>query len=252
MLLSVTLCYRVLLCVTLYYLVLPCVTFCYPMLSLVTLCCRVLPRVTLCYPVLPIVTLGYPVLPCVTLFPYVTLCYPVLPFVTLCYPVLLFVTLWVVTETWLARQDHRFTPVGSCPRQKSSDLRPNHLFTKFKRKVLTCLRTKAIVNCNHNAFMRWLEKTFICNRRCDVAWQLSRIKTWNTCLEEVSPNILKETAKYRLFFFTLWLGFYPSFMFKSCKTETVNRNRRLFPHDHGHSVSTASKKLSMGVARIFP
>ena len=205
-----------------------------------------LPFVTLWYPLLPLVTL------CSRVLPHVTLCYPVLPFVTLCYPVLLFVTLWVVTETWLARQDHRFTPVGSCPRQKSSDLRPNHLFTKFKRKVLTCLRTKAIVNCNHNAFMRWLEKTFICNRRCDVAWQLSRIKTWNTCLEEVSPNILKETAKYRLFFFTLWLGFYPSFMFKSCKTETVNRNRRLFPHDHGHSVSTASKKLSMGVARIFP
>ena len=152
-----------------------------------------------------------------------------LPCVTLCYPVLLFVTLWVVTETWLARQDHHFTPVDSCPRQKSSDLQLNHHFTKFKRKLLTCLQTKVIVNCNRNAFMRWLEKTFICNRPRDVAWQLSRIEMRYTCLEEVSLNILKETAKYRLFFFTLLLGFYPSFVFKSCKTETVNRNRRLFP-----------------------
>ena len=29
--------------------------------------------------------------------------------------------------------------------------------------------------------------------------------------------------------FTLWIGFYPSCMFESCKTETVNRNRRLYP-----------------------
>ena len=66
----------------------------------------------------------------------------------------------VVAETWLDKKDHRFTPVASCPRQKSSDLRPNHLFTKFKRKVLTCLQTKAIVNCNHNTFKRWVKKHF--------------------------------------------------------------------------------------------
>ena len=104
----------------------------------------------------------------------------------------------VVTETWLDKKDHRYTPVGSSPRQKSSDLRPNHLLTKFKRKVLTCLQTKAIVNCNHNTFMRWLKKTFMCNRRRDVAWQLSRIEMRYSCLEE---NPL--TSWKRLCFFTL-------------------------------------------------
>ena len=91
----------------------------------------------------------------------------------------------VVTETWHDKKDHRYTPVGNCPRQKYSDLRPNHLLTKFKRKVLTCFQTKAIVNCNHNPFTRWLKRTFICNQRRDVAWQLSRIEMRYTCLEEV-------------------------------------------------------------------
>ena len=55
----------------------------------------------------------------------------------------------------------------------------------------------------------------MCNRRRDVAWQLSRIEMRYTCLEEVLLNILEESAKYKLSFFTLWLRFYPSFMLES-------------------------------------
>ena len=134
---------------------------------------------------------------------------------------------FVVTKTWLDKKDHCFTSVGSCPRQKSSDF---HLLFKFKRKVLTCLQTKVIVNKIVTTTQSCDElKKLMCNRRRNVAWQLSQIEMRYTCLEEVPFNILKKTAKYRLCFFTLWLGFYPSFMFDSYKTETVNRNRRLFP-----------------------
>ena len=113
-----------------------------------------------------------------------------------------------------------FTPVGSCPKKISADLRSNHVFTIWKSTylVLTCLQTKNLkgsVNCNQNTFMRWVKITFMCNQRRDVAWQLSRIEMRYSCLEEVLLNILEESAKYKLSFFTLWLRFYPSFMLES-------------------------------------
>ena len=40
----------------------------------------------------------------------------------------------------------------------------------------------------------------MCNQQRDAAWQLSQIEVWYTCLEEVLLNILKETAKYKLYF----------------------------------------------------
>ena len=40
--------------------------------------------------------------------------------------------------------------MGSYPKQISSYIRPNHVFTSFKREVLTCLQTKNLKPLSHS------------------------------------------------------------------------------------------------------
>ena len=40
--------------------------------------------------------------------------------------------------------------MGSYPKQISSYIRPNHVFTSFKRNVLTCLQTKNLKPLSHS------------------------------------------------------------------------------------------------------
>ena len=109
----------------------------------------------------------------------------------------------VVTETWLDKKDVHTD--GQLPLADKLWLRSYHIFKKFKRKVLACLQTKHLkrFNYNHNAFMRWVKKTFMCKQRRDVAWQLSW--NWNVIhlFGRSTPKHPKKTAKYELCFLTL-------------------------------------------------
>ena len=63
---------------------------------------------------------------------------------------------------------------------------------KSREKYLLVCKQKrlSIVTTTHSCDE--LKKTFMCNRRRDVAWQLSQIEMRYTCFQAVPLNILKE------------------------------------------------------------
>ena len=86
--------------------------------------------------------------------------------------------------------------MGSYPKQISSYIRPNHVFTSFKREVLTCLQTKNLKPLSHS-YDELKKKKLSCatsdailhDKKHEIAMQY-------TCLEKVPPSSLKEMAKY--------------------------------------------------------
>ena len=113
-----------------------------------------------------------------------------------------------------------FTPMGSCVQlQISADLRSNLVFTKFKRKVLTCLQTKnlkrlLIVTTTHS-----MSNKLSCRQpatRCCVTI-ITKLKCDTLVWKKYPKKHLKRDGQMRaVFFFLLRCGYrYQHFSFRT-------------------------------------
>ena len=89
--------------------------------------------------------------------------------------------------------------MGSYPKQISSYIRPNHVFTSFKRNVLTCLQTKNLKPLSHSydELKKKKKKNFHvqpATRYCMT--KITKLKCNTLVWKKVPPSSLKEMAKY--------------------------------------------------------
>ena len=91
--------------------------------------------------------------------------------------------------------------MGSYPKQISSYIRPNHVFTSFKRNVLTCLQTKNLKPLSHSYDELKKKKKKKKNFHVQPATRycmtkITKLKCNTLVWKKVPPSSLKEMAKY--------------------------------------------------------